>query len=167
MLKTIQADVKATTQNAKLGMSSSTPTGLKASYLYSTSTARTKKKPDRVRVDVPGSMFRDGRARTATYASSRATSPSAVSAADAGSEGEIVIYYTGTNQVDAEVTEVLSDVGAILDLVSPVALASNSPFSRMTPQEFKATAQAEGFRIVVANEATTTVTQNIPLDGAT
>ena len=167
VLRTIQVAMKTTMQNPKLGMSATTPNGLVASYLYSTSVARTQRKPDKIRVDLPKAMFKDGRSRSAVYRMSTLLKSSAVEGSQANAESELFVFFTDNNQVDTESTAALAGATAMFDTMVPVTPLSDNPFAKMSAEAFEAAATEKGFQITAATGPTTTASQTIQMDGAT
>ena len=166
-LRTIQVAMKTTMRNPKLGMSATTPDGLKASYLYSTSDARTKRKPDKIRVDLPKSMFKDGKSRSAIYRTSTLLKSSAVEGSQADAENELFVFFTDNNQADTESTDALAGATIMFDTMVPVTPLSDNPFAKISAEAFEAAAIEKGFQVTAATGPTTTATQTIQMDGAT
>ncbi len=167
VLKTIQVAMKTSVRNSKLGVSATTPDGLKTSYLYSTSDSRTKRKPDKIRVDLPKSMFKDGKSRSAIYRTSKILKSSAVEGSQADAEDELFVFFTDTNQADTESTEALSGATIMFDTMVPVTPLSDNPFAKVSAEAFETAAIEKGFQITAVTDSTTTASQTIQMDGAT
>lgn len=165
VLRTIQVNMRSTVKNAKLGMSATTPSGLKASYLYSTTTARTQRKPDKIRVDLPSSMFKDGRTRSAVYLP-RTLGVAAAGADVEGSGSEFLVFFSD-NQADTLSNEALAGAADSLDLFALISPLSDNPFAKMLPDVFVAAAKEKGFNITATSDSTTTASQTVQMNGAT
>lgn len=164
-LKTVQLNMKVTVKNTRLGISTSTPTGLRASYLYS-GTGGVNRQPDKLRTDIPGAMYKDGRARTLVergdvYALGANKTGGSISSAGTGSD--TTVYFSDSMNVDTALTEALASSGTG-SMTSLNMNLSGDPFGTVSPTVFKDNALAEGY--TVSNSAgTVTATRTAPQNG--
>ncbi len=144
-VRTVQVSLSAEVKTAKQGLVSRSPTGLKASYRVVGSKADT-------RVDLPGTMFLDGKARVAFYnAATNKTS----------------ILLSSTMKADPILSRInlnLANLNVNTGLANSLAL-NEVPFMKMTSNRWTTLAKAKGAKVdpVAASELPA---QTIAVDAA-
>ncbi len=119
-VSTVRVSLNATVTNNMLGVTSQSPSGLIASFRVRGNKADT-------RVDIPGNMFEDGKARFALYNVST---------------GKTRVFLTSTSNPDPSLAGVNFDGISVASGLSQAFMVTDQPFMSITTSQFTSAAQA-------------------------